>query len=458
MRALPLARRLARFSLACSGSEARTTGKVITCLHDALAGALLSRDLPWSRQAVAYAHAMGGSGATLIGHARGASPADCAFANGTMAHGLVQEDMHAGAVSHIGVVVLPTLLALAEAGAAGNASDAAVSGRGFVNATVAGYQVMGRLGRALVTRETAQTFRPTGMIGAIAGAAAGAALLRLDEDAATSAIALAANTLSGLNEWPRTGGSEMYFQPGFAARNAVTAVLIARAGARCSESALDGQGGLIRAFRAPAEAVAGHLENLLGAMEIHEVYHKPAPACNYAQTPAQAALDVARRLGDRAAAVRAVRVKSFPEAVQYPGCDWAGPFATVLQAKMSIQFAVGTALVHGALDEASFRTLDDPRVLRLARLVTFEADAAFAAGFPAHQGAEVIVDLADGSTLSARYDDVVPLDPPAVRARFLGAAEAALGARRAAQAAATIDELLHLADLRDLMRHLVPGD
>jgi len=45
-----------------------------------------------------------------------------------------------------------------------------------------------------------------------------------------SALGLAANATGGLNEWPYSGGDEMFFHPGFAARNAVTAVELAELG------------------------------------------------------------------------------------------------------------------------------------------------------------------------------------------------------------------------------------
>ncbi len=148
-----------------------------------------------------------------------------------MAHGLVQEDMHTPSVSHIGVVVWPSLLALSE--------HASARGDDLIAAGVAGYQVMGRLGRALMTKELVRAFRPTGLIGAIGGAAAGARLLRLSEDETAAALALAANTACGLNEWPQVGGDEMFFHAGHAARNAVTSVLLAKAGARGAESSLN---------------------------------------------------------------------------------------------------------------------------------------------------------------------------------------------------------------------------
>ncbi len=442
---LPVARRIARYALGYSTTDTALTDKVMTCVFDCLAGAFLSRDLPWSRQAIDYAVAMGGTGTTLFADSRTASCADAAFANATMAHGLVQEDMHAAAVAHIGVVVIPTLLALAD--------NNRVSGKTFIDAVTAGYQVMARLGRALITREVARTFRPTGLIGAIAGAASGARLHGLTEDEAVSAIALAANTASGLNEWPRTGGSEMFFHPGFAAHNAVTSLMLAKLGAHCSESAIDGPGGLLAAYRSAPES-RHWLDDFGGASEILEVYHKPVPACNYAQTPAQAALAVARKLKGPLDAIRAIQVKSFPAAIEYPGCDYAGPFASILQAKMSMQFAVATALASGTLAEESFRVLDDPRVARLCGMISFEVDAAITRAFPPRQGAEVIVRLADGAHVSSRLDDVVSLQSPAVRVRFRSACDRLLGIERTQQIESCIDALPTLADMNVMTRLL----
>ena len=59
-------------------------------------------------------------------------------------------------------------------------------------------------------------------------------------------MSIAANTSSGLNQWPHIGGSEMYFHPAFAARNAVTAVELAELGAYASENILEGEAGCSR--------------------------------------------------------------------------------------------------------------------------------------------------------------------------------------------------------------------
>jgi 2-methylcitrate dehydratase PrpD len=440
-----MARAIARWihAVDAAGLDDPVVQKAQLCLLDMIGVAAAASELPWSRQAVQYAAAMGGNRATLIGSTARASVAEAAFANATAAHGLVQEDMHTASVSHIGVVVWPTLLALAEVQRA--------TGRAFVTAGVVGYQVMARVGQALITKALAQRFRPTGLVGAVGAAAAGARLLRLSEDETVNALALAANTAGGLNEWPRSGGGEMFFHPGFAARNAVTAVLLARAGADAAESALDGRAGLFVAYGgAPREAL-----DLDGDWEILAAYHKPVPACNYAQTPAQAALAVRIAQAFAPHDIEHVVVKSFPEAIAYPGCDHAGPYRTQLQAKMSIQFAVAAVLVHGRLDDEVFRSFAaDGEVATLARRVRLESDAELARGYPQRQGAEVIVALRGGRTANRRLLELEPLDAAGVRRRTRAALGRLLGEPRAAELEREVDTLTASPDAARLARLL----
>jgi 2-methylcitrate dehydratase PrpD len=443
-----MARSIARWvrDVDAASLDLHVVEKARLCLLDMIGVAAAASDLPWSRQAAAYAAEMGGDRATLIGSRARASVAEAALANATAAHGLVQEDMHTASVSHIGVVVWPTLLALAESQPA--------TGRELVAAGVVGYQVMGRLGRALITKDVAQRFRPTGLVGAIGAAAAGARLLRLSEAETVNALALAANTAGGLNEWPHAGGGEMFFHPGFAARNAVTALLLARAGAEASESALDGRAGLFAAFGGAPRAAL----ELAGGWEILAVYHKPAPACNYAQTPAQAALAVRSAHAMAPREIEQVVVRSFPEAIAYPGCDHIGPYRTQLQAKMSIQFSVAAVLVHGRLDDEVFRDLAaEGEVTRLARRVRLESDAEFARAYPQRQGAEVIVSLRDGRTASERLAALEPLDPAGVRRRTRAALTRMLDGARAERIEREIDAIAACPDVARIVRLLARG-
>ncbi len=384
--------------------------KVKIGLLDMLSCAFEARDLPWGCQAIRMAGAASGH-ATVLGTPVRTSPAEAAFANATLGHGLVREDMHTGAVSHLGVVIFPTLLALAQQHKA--------SGRDFILGAVCGYEIGAAVGRAIMDQEMVRRFRPTGITGPLAGAIAGSRLLGLEEDASVSALGFAANATGGLNEWPYCGGDEMFFHPGFAARNAVTAVELAALGARASESALDGRAGLFSGLN-KSDCISRVAPFSGGPLEILSVYYKPAPACNYAQTACQAALALATQDGFRRGDIQSIVVKASAAAVGYPGCDYPGPFERILQAKMSIQYCVAATLAHGVIAESNYRLLDDPQVKRLASITKLESDAAFTAAYPGAQGSEVIVNFG-GRTASSRMPDVIPATPDEIRARFRAA-------------------------------------
>jgi 2-methylcitrate dehydratase PrpD len=314
-----------------------------------------------------------------------------AFTTAVLGHGLVREDMHTGAVSHLGVVVYPALLELAE--------THPVSGRDFIRAAACGYEVGAVIGRALVRdKQFVQLHRPTGTTGPIAAAVAGSLLLGLDEDAIVSAIGLAANTAGGLNEWPYSGADDMFFHPGFAARNAVTAVQLAQFGARGSETALDGRAGLFASLHQTAPDDIKLFAN--GHWEILDVYYKPFAACNYAQTPCQAAEALKPISG-----VAQILVRCSAAAEAYPGCNYSGPCDNILQAKMSIQHCVAKAL-------------GDPS---LADIITVEAADEFTAAYPQKQGAEVIITLQNGRQISHKLQDLTPATELQIRTRFRAA-------------------------------------
>jgi 2-methylcitrate dehydratase PrpD len=264
-------------------------------------------------------------------------------------------------------------------------------------------------------------------------------MLGLNENATVSAVGLAANTTVGLNEWPRYGADEMFFHVGFAARNAVTAVELAELGAVNSETALDGPAGLFAALRR-SERVSAVTPFPDGRWEILSVFHKAAPACNYAQTPCQAALQLARD-GVRGGDIAKIHVKCSAAAINYPGCNHAGPFERILQAKMSIHYCVAATLSRGCIEESNYRMLADPEINRLAAATTVEADPGFTAAYPRLQGAEVTVTLRDGQTRRHTLPDLIPATPDEIRARFRRASGKILGASATGAIEEAIDDL-----------------
>ena len=443
----PLAVRMADALDAFSWAELtpEVIAKAKLCLYDLLSSALASNDLPWSRQAAAVARANSGGaapGACIIGTADIVSVQDAAFANGVIGHQLVRDDMHVGSVSHLGTVLVPALLSLA--------ATTKVSGKDFLTALVAGYEVGGKVGRMILDVEVSKVFRPTGTVGPAAGAAAGAKLLGLTAEQTATALALGANAAAGYNEWAATGGSEMFFHTGLAARSAVTAVQLAAEGAYASRTALDGEAGILAAFHKPLKPTVPEL--FADTPEILAVFFKPVPACNFAQSPAQAALNIAKRKKLRAADIESVTVHVTHAAALYPGCNVGGPFEHILQAKMSIHYNVAAALVHGDTAERNYVPQHNPDVMRVATLVRLEVDADFTKAFPAKQGAGVAVHTRAGNVLEQRVDDVVPTNADGVRERFVAAAAERLGQKRAKELDRVIATLETVADAGEIAR------
>jgi 2-methylcitrate dehydratase PrpD len=437
----PLATALARSivrSRSTPFSEA-ARDKARACLIDFLGCAFEASGLPWSRQAAALAESEGPC--SIVGSPRGAALGDAAFANAVAGHGLVREDMHAGAVAHLGVVVLPAVLALAER--RGARLPAAI------DAAIVGYEVGAKLGLAIVTPEFSRSFRPTGFVGPAAAAAAGAFLLGLDETATQSALSLAANMASGLNQWPHTGADDMFFHPGIATRNGLTAVRLAALGARGSEKALDGEAGLLTAMR--PDRTAPRVALFAGEPEILSVFFKPVPVCNFAQTPALAAIGLVRDHRLDPAMIESVAVRVSRAAKTYPGCDHPGPFGRILQAKMSIHYAVASALLDGRIDEGSYADLDEPARLALCGKIMVEADEALTAAFPKRQGASVEVHLAGGGVLSHSLPNVLAADEHQVRSRFRAAAAASVGAETAERLESAVYRSAHEVSVASVM-------
>lgn len=433
-----LARRMARSALALDlgdfGPEVIAKAKI--CLLDFLSCAFEAGNHPWSRQAVAIAQA--GGSATIIGTSQLSSPADAAFANAVMGHGLVREDMHAASIAHHGVVIWPTLLALSE--------QTPLRGTRLLAAAIIGYETGARIGRALLTSDLARLYRPTGLVTPPGAALAGSFALGLSEDAATSAIAIAANTSSGLNEWPHAGGSDMYFHPGFAASNAIKAIGLAAAGAFGSETILEGRAGLFAAYRRQAAPDSIALFPS-GECEIMAVYNKPVPACNFAQTAAQAAFRVSHELAS-ADEIERIVVRAPEPAVRDPGCDSRGPYLTALQAKMSIPFSVAATLSRGAIEEENYAGLDEADILRLVSVTDLKADAGLTAAFPGKQGADVTVHLRGGRRIGHALPDVVAATPSDIRTRFRAAASRVIGEDRTRRLEQLVDDCDQLGDAR----------
>jgi 2-methylcitrate dehydratase PrpD len=372
-----------------------------------------------------------------------------AFGNATLGHSLIREDMHVASGSHIGVLVIPAVLALVERDG--------LSGRDLVTGIVAGYEVASLLGTAVWSSGThTRHFRPSGITGSFGAAGATATAAGADRETTVHALALAANFAGGLNEWAWSGSEEIFVHAGMAAQNGLTAYDLAVSGVRGSPRALEGRDGLFAAFGAGEKgaAIFAQLLDVTGPPAILGVEHKPVAGCNLIQTPIAAAIKLHAELPDPQAIERIV-LHTFTEAQRFPGCDHAGPFDSVQQTKMSLQFGVCAALVHGHVDEIIYRQFDDAVMNDLRHRFEIVIDPEMNAAFPERQPVRLDVMTRDGATISSGFDDVPWLDAAAVLDRF-GAEMPSMAA--ADRILASIDNLIGAPDCDGLFNAIAAAE
>src|SRR6201996_4254550 len=206
----------------------------------ALTSALLSRDMPASRQALALMREeeTGGGGAAPVVCSGGKlTKAGAAFVNSEMILAGGKWDTFR-MLTHPGTAILPAALAAAE--------TMSSSGAEFLTAVAAGYEVMERLAAEFIPTVMSRGFHAGPVFGIFGAAIAAAKLGGLDAEQIHGAIAQCVNLASGNLEGARSGGRSL--REGGAVRNALLAVALARHGTPGGETTLEGEAGFYYSY------------------------------------------------------------------------------------------------------------------------------------------------------------------------------------------------------------------
>lgn len=233
--------RIADFVLgpAPAHASAQATHVVERALLDTFAAALLGVNEPCSRDLTAYVSGWTAPQMATVWATGEKLPLEtAALVNGTMGHALDYDDVSSPMRGHPSVVLLPALVALAEAEDSG--------GHEVVEAFVAGFEVIVRMCRAIVSDQYAKGWHVTSSIGTIGATAACARLLRLDRRQTVHALGVAVSQISGTRE--NFGTACKPLQAGLANQVAVRSALLARNGYDASVHAIDGQQGYTRLY------------------------------------------------------------------------------------------------------------------------------------------------------------------------------------------------------------------
>lgn len=389
-------------------APARAVARDLT--QDWLGCALAGLATPVGRMFLAQAAHAGSGPCTALGH--GSLPAEsAALHNGALSHIVEMDDVERASVLHPGTVVIPAALAAAQQ--AGTSADA------FLDAVVAGFEVMVRVGRAVGGRHYFH-FHNTATCGPFGAATAAGLLLGLDAQGLGWALGNAGTLAAGLWQFNLDGALSKPLHAGRASANGVLAAYMAGHGLSGAVRILEGERGFFAALAPhgdPDQVVAG-----LGSapLAVHGISLKPHASCRHTHAPIDVALALRGQVG--AAAITGVRVRTYRTALEV--CDRPAP-ETPAQAKFSLQFCVASALARGHAGLSAFEGpgLEDPAVRALATRVVLEDDPARSAAYPAQWSAQVEVHTADGRQLSGEQrfplgDPEAPLDSAQRAAKF----------------------------------------
>ena len=330
------------------------------------------------------------------------SPLEPAVLNGSLLMGArAQHDEYPPAVSHFGSTVIPPLLALAD--------TVAVSGQRFLEAMIAGYEMGARVGAATLSPSRSRGFRPTGIYGPIAASAACAVALDLPAPQIASSMALGANQSSGLTQVWLDGTDEWRFHTAFAARNGLSAALLASEGVRGSPSTLEGPAGYLHAYAGSASmAVDTALPRDRWA--ISDVLLKAYPVCALNQSAMQQLLAIRRSEELVPQDIAEVCITLEQQDVDYPGVNAGAPPRTASAALMSMQYCAARAVVDGELTLPGDWDLGAPEYLEVMERVVLGAHEDPVPSRQGKHGASVEVMLTDGRRLGTTAPDVLRYD------------------------------------------------
>ncbi len=368
-----------------------------------------------------------------------------ALANGVAGHVLDYDDMSATMLAHPSVFLTPAVLALGETGGR--------SGRAALSAYIAGFEVAGHFGRAMIPRHYDAGWHATSSLGVLGAAAAASRLLELDSRQMLNALAIAASDVGGLRA--NFGTMTKSLHAGMAAEGGVRAALLSSRGFTANSGIFDAPGGFFSAYGAgtePRPAPPG-LE-----IDASGIGIKPYACCGAGVSLVDAAIDMRERHPFRAQDIAAV------EALVSEMATSIMPFRTAkdsLAAKYCLEYCAAVALLDGRGGMAQF---EDERVLRddvqalLAR-VSVRGDRRMVQG-AGRFGVKLEVRLHDGKVLESRLEvprghPERPLAREALVAKFLECAGGVLGdarAREAARCLASLDEVDDIRSLTGLLR------
>lgn len=346
-----------------------------------------------------------------------------ALVNGIAAHAIELDDTYEPASSHPGVAVWPAVLAVGD--------ERGASLGAVLAAAVHGYDAIADVGDRLDPDEAyARGFHPTGILGPIGAAVAVGHLLGLPDAALDNAVGIAVSASSGLLEFLGDGAWTKPFHAGQSASSGIVAARLAQAGFIGPAAAIDGRLGFLHAFGRRENA--DHADRPTGHGVLATAM-KPYPCCRYTHGCIELLVDLDADTAD-VASVSCGVLAAGQRLIAEPIADKrriGGP----VDAQFSMPFTAAVALTRRAvtLEHFADAVALGEELAPLMERIDCHTSPQLEAAFPSRWGAEIVVELRDG-TVQRRLSADMPGAPtrPLAPDALLAKASALIGPQEAA--------------------------
>ncbi len=391
-------RRIAEFVSALSYErippEVRERIKLL--ILDSLGCAIYGADLEWCRILRETCASIDATRTTSIwGTNRRLSSAHAALVNGTQVHGFELDDVHPQGVLHVGAVTLPALIAVAE-------SHAELTGREFLAAAVAGYEIGPRVGKCMGQEHIGQGWHSGATVGVFSAAAGAARGLRLTPEQTVHALGIAGTQAAGLMA-AQYGAMVKRMHAGRSSQSGLYGALLARQGFTGITDVFEAPyGGFCTTFSRStdrfnlAELSAG-LGERFETMRISLKFYS-CIARNH--TTLDAIRDICARHPFTLDEVDKIVVHGSQVTVDRVG--WPYRPDSMTTAQINLPFCVATLLIKGdvSVDQFKPEAIHDTERIALSRKVDVVQDAQITAGSAFPHKVRVDVHLRGGSVES----------------------------------------------------------
>lgn len=384
---------------------------------------------------------------TLPGTATRVPLLDGVFAMATAAHCGEMDDIHSGAGTCIGGMVIPAALALAE--------NYPVDGRRFLEAVVAGYETTVRVGLTIdAPRLFARGWWPSTLCGVFGVAAAGAKLFGWPEQKMAVALGIAGLHAGGMLTGGVEGATARHLAFGRAAQSGLFALLAAErefTGPRAIFE--DKRGFCLTLSKNPRWE---YLSEEKSRYFLPEVALKPFPCARQLHAGVEALLILIAEQGIEPEQIEEIAL-GVPAAMRGV-VDRPRVQGNREASLASAQYVMAVTALRGRLDLSSFEEecLNAPDVLRLMAKVRVNTVSALDAYFPKHWPARVRIEVAGGGSyakevLSPKGESENPMTTDEVRQKFETLATPVIGAKGTRELEREIFRLAEADSLKDLL-------